>query len=117
MTLKRGAVLVAMSLLVLGIVIAYAKRPSNDFKVYVGSGEAVLQGKDIYQVPLPSLNTCPPVFSVFCVVPALLDRVSPGFARAVWLLVNLSALFLALRVASGLIHGARLPVWSPALVV
>jgi hypothetical protein len=114
---KQGVVLVAMALVLLGIVIAYAKRPSNDFKVYVGSGEAVLQGKDIYEVPLPSLNTCPPVFSVFCVGPALLDRVSPSFARAVWLLVNLSALFLVLHLASRLIHGARLPISSAPLLV
>jgi len=114
---KRVVVLVAMALVLLGIVIAYAKRPSNDFKVYVGAGEAVLQGKDIYQVPLPSLNTCPPVFSVFCVGPALLDRVSPSFGRAMWLLVNLSALLFVLHLASRLIHGARLPISSAPLLV
>jgi len=117
MNVNRGMVLVAISLILFGIVIAYAKRPSNDFKVYVGSGEAVLQGKDIYEVPLPSLNTCPPFFSVFCVAPALLDRVSPGFARAVWVLVNLSALFFVLHLASRLIHGSNLPVSSAPLLV
>jgi hypothetical protein len=114
---KRGATIGATGLVAAGILFAYAKRPGNDFKVYVGSGEAILQGQDIYEVPLPSLNTCPPFFSIFCVGPALLERVSPAFARGVWSLLNTAALLFILGMASRLIHGRRLPILSAPLLV
>jgi alpha-1,2-mannosyltransferase len=114
---KRGATIGAMGLVAAGILFAYAKRPGNDFMVYVGSGEAILQGQDIYEVPLPSPNTCPPFFSVFCVVPALLERVSPGFARGAWGLLNTASLLLTLGMASRLIHGRRQPILSSPLLV
>ena len=114
---KRWASGVGMGLGAAVLLVAYAKRPGNDFKVYVGSGEAVLQGKDIYQVPLPSPNTCPPFFSLFCVGPALLERVSPTFARGVWSLLNTAALLIIVGMASRLIHGRRLPILSAPLLV
>jgi hypothetical protein len=114
---KRGAALAAMSLLVGGIIFVYARRPGNDFRVYVASGEAVLQGKDIYEDTLPLLNTGPPFFSIFCMAPALLNRVSPTFARGVWMLSNVAALLITLIMASRLIHGRRLPITSAPLLI
>jgi hypothetical protein len=114
---KRGVTLAALSLAAIGLVVVMARRPGPDFKVYAASGEAVLQGKDIYQAPLPLLNTGPPFFSIFCVGPALLERVSPAFGRGVWTAVNLAALLLILNMAGRLIHGRRLPITSASVLL
>jgi hypothetical protein len=114
---KRGVALAAFWMIAAGILVIYARRPVNDYKVYIASGEAVLQRKDIYQAPLPLLNTGPPFFSLFCVGPALLDRVSPTFGRAVWIGVNLAVLLLLLDLCSRLVHGRTLRLASAPLLV
>src|SRR5690348_6248938 len=96
---------VALTVFAAIVLIVSARRPGSDFEVYVASGEAVLQGKDIYRAPLPHVNTGPPLFSVFCVVPALLQRVSPTFARGAWTVVNYAALLALLVMVSRLLHG------------
>ncbi|HLY11542.1 MAG TPA: glycosyltransferase family 87 protein [Planctomycetota bacterium] len=117
MNWKRGLTLGAMALVAGATVLVYARRPGSDFHVYVASGEAVLQGKDIYRAPLPAVNTGPPFFSLFCVVPALLDRVSPVFSRGAWTLLNGVALVLILHLSSRLIHGRRLPIASAPVLL
>lgn len=117
MTSPRVVTKVALTIFFAVVLIVSARRPGSDFEVYVASGEAVLQGKDIYRAPLPKLNTGPPFFSVFCVVPALLERVSPTFGRGTWTLVNYAALLIVLVTASRFLHGRRLPIASAPILV
>jgi hypothetical protein len=117
MTPARAVTQVALTIFAGVVLIVSARRPGSDFEVYVASGEAMLQKKDIYRAPLPRLNTGPPFFTVLCVVPALLDRVSPTFARGAWTVVNYAALLILLGMASRLLHGRRLPVASAPILV
>ncbi len=117
MTSPRVMTQIALTIFFAVVLIVSARRPGSDFEVYVASGEAVLQGKDIYRAPLPRLNTGPPFFSVFCVIPALLERVSPTFGRGMWTVVNFAALLIVLVMASRLLHGRRLPVASAPILV
>lgn len=117
MNWRRGALRAALSIASIAILVIYSRRPGNDFQVYVDSGKALLQGQDIYLAPLPSINTGPPFFSVLCMLPALLDRLSETLARAIWMILNTGALLWILAMASDLIHKRRLPVISPPLLV
>src|SRR6185436_8416771 len=113
---KRAASLAAFWLVAIFVVIAYSRREVKDYRVYIASGEAVLQRKDLYLTPLPLLNTGPPFFSVLCAGPALLDRVSPGFGRGVWNCLNLAALLLPRTRSTNLIRGRKIPITSAAVV-
>jgi len=117
MNWKRALVPGTASLLLGAILIVYARRPMSDLKVYVASGEAVLEGKDIYDAPLPLVNTCPPFFSVFCVAPALANRVSPIFAKALWTLLNLVSLLFILDMAARAIYGQSRRILSGPVLV
>src|SRR5262245_57482946 len=114
---KRAISLIAFGLVAIFVVIAYSRREVKDYYVYIASGEAMIQRKDLYKTPLPLLNTGPPFFSVLCAGPALLDRVSPGFGRGAWNLLNLAALLLLLDMAARLIHGKKLPITSAPVLV
>jgi len=117
MNWKRALVPGTASLLLGAILIVYARRPMSDLRVYVASGEAVLEGKDIYDAPLPLVNTGPPFFSVFCVAPALADRISPIFAKALWTLLNLVALLFLLDMAARAIYGQSRRILSGPVLI
>src|ERR1051325_4165886 len=107
---KRALSLIAFWIVALFVVIAYSRREVKDYYVYIASGEAMIQRKDLYKTPLPLLNTGPPFFSVLCAGPALLDRVSPGFGRGARNLLNLAPLLLILDMASRRIRRKKLPI-------
>lgn len=114
----KPAAIVGGGALIAGVLfLTYASRPGSDFKIYAASGEALLQGRDIYAPPLEVTNTGPPFFSLFCVGPALLERVSPKFARGAWTLVNLLALLLCLNRCAHLVYRQGLPLSSRRVLI
>jgi alpha-1,2-mannosyltransferase len=114
---KRVASLAAFWLIALFVVVVYSRREVKDYQVYIASGEALLQRKDLYRTPLPLLNTGPPFFSVLCAGPALLDRMSPLLGRVAWNVLNLAALLLLLDMAARLIHRRKVPLTSAPVIV
>jgi hypothetical protein len=114
----RPLAVVFCAVIVAGILyFSYASRPGSDFKIYVASGEAVLQGKDIYDAPLEVTNTGPPFFSLFCVGPAVLERISPTFARGTWTLLNAAALVVCLTLCAHLVYRRCPPLWSGSVLI
>jgi hypothetical protein len=116
--------LVATALVVYGITLCV--RRSGDFDGYLQVGGLILSGGHPYWEPPPGLNTWPPFFSVFCVPLALLAKVTPYLARAVWVAVNFAALWLVLDLLARLVVGAPLrrreggpgvSILDPALLV
>ena len=122
---KRNLGLGIVLLFVVGIFIADLHRP-GDFRGYVICGEALLRGADIYDDTPTNINNWPPFFSFICVPLALLDRVSPSFARGIWMILNFSALLLILDMLARLTYDKPLrlrsqsdglPLSSPSLLV
>jgi len=104
---KGTLVLSGMALLAIVLFFSYVRRP-GDFIGYAAAGNAVLTGADIYNDTPPGLNNWPPFFSLLCVPLALMDRVSPYFARGFWIILNYGVLLLILDMVSRLVYGRRL---------
>lgn len=106
MTAVQRRWLVALALVIYGV--ALCVRRSGDFDGYLQVGGLILSGGHAYYEPPVGLNTWPPFFSVFCVPLALLARVTPYLARAVWVALNFAALWLVLDLLARLVLGAPL---------
>jgi len=106
MTAQQRRGLVALALLVYGITLCV--RRSGDFDGYLQVGGLILSGGHAYYEPPVGLNTWPPFFSLFCVPLALLARVTPYLARAVWVALNFAALWVVLDLLARLVVGAPL---------
>ena len=85
----------------------YARR-SVDFAGYAAVGQAFFDGRDIYLDTPVGANTWPPFFSLAAVPLGLLDRVSPYFARIVWIALTWAAIFWALDLIAQLLYAKRL---------
>jgi len=106
MTAAQRRWLIALALVVYGITLC--ARRSGDFDGYLQVGGLILSGGHAYYEPPVGLNTWPPFFSVFCVPLALLAKVTPYLARAVWVALNFAALWLVLDLLARLVVGAPL---------
>jgi alpha-1,2-mannosyltransferase len=51
------------------------------------------------------VNTWPPLFSLFCTIPALLARPTPHLARGLWIVLNYFLVGLALQMTVRLVYG------------
>lgn len=87
------------------LVVVLSGRRSGDFDGYLAVGDLMLTGGHPYRDTPPGLNTWPPFFSLFCVPLALLARVTPLLARAVWVSINLAAIVLVLHLLARLVYG------------
>ena len=85
----------------------YARR-SVDFAGYAVVGQAFADGRDIYLDTPTGTNTWPPFFSLTAVPLGLLDRVSPYFARVVWIALNWIAIYWALDLIARMMYAKRL---------
>jgi Glycosyltransferase family 87 len=85
----------------------YARR-SVDFAGYAAVGQAFFDGRDIYLDTPVGTNTWPPFFSLAAVPLGLLDRVSPYFARIVWIALTWASILWALDLLARLIYDKRL---------
>jgi hypothetical protein len=111
---------------VAGFGLALCCRRSGDFDGYLAVGNLILTGGNPYRDTPPGLNTWPPLFSVFCVPLALLARIAPLLAQAVWVAINLAALVLVADLLARLVYGRSLrrhrgdggmSIGDPALLV
>jgi hypothetical protein len=101
---------IVLSLFLIAIVASffvYARR-AEDFTGYAQVGRAFFDGKDIYLDTPPGINTWPPFFSLAAVPFGLLDRVSPYFARIVWIALTWVATLSALDLIARMIYGKRI---------
>jgi glycosyl transferase family 87 len=106
-TWQRRLVLCVLFLAFVASFFAYARR-SVDFAGYAAVGQAFFDGRDIYLDTPVGANTWPPFFSLAAVPLGLLDRVSPYFARIVWIALTWAAIFWALDLIAQLLYGKRL---------
>lgn len=106
--LRRRLVLSVFLIAIVASFFAYARHP-RDFANYVAVGNAVLHGGDMY---LDTMNviptTMPPCFGLAAVPLALLDKISPYFARIVWIALTWASIVWALHLLAGMIYGKRL---------
>jgi hypothetical protein len=106
--LQRKVTLALLFIAVVASFFAYARHP-RDFANYVAVGNAVLHRGDIYldtQNTIPT--TMPPCFGLAAVPLALLDKISPYFARIVWIALTWASIVWALHLLAGMIYGKRL---------
>lgn len=104
---QRRLVFCALVLAFVASFFVYARR-SEDFTGYAAVGQAFFDGRDIYLDTPVGRNTWPPFFSLAAVPFGLLDRVSPYFARIVWIALTWASIVLALDLIARLIYGKRL---------
>lgn len=88
--------------LILGFELIRDSFKSGDFIGYVNAGNLVLNNQDIY---FDYLNTWPPLFSVFSVILAFVDSISPFFVRFIWLLGSLIAMYYIIQITLKLTLG------------
>ncbi len=89
---------------------------NGDFVGYVIAGNLALNHSDIYS---NWLNTWPPVFSIFSIILAKIDNLSPLFNRVLWQLISFYALFRIIFLMGKFLHLPKfempLNIKSPAL--
>jgi hypothetical protein len=121
----RRLILGAILIFVVASFFAYAPR-SVDFAGYAAVGKAFLDGRDIYLDTPVGTNTWPPFFSLAAVPLGILDRISPYFARVVWIALTWASIFFALDLIACLLYGKglkfrpdenSLTITSPELLV
>ena len=83
----------------------------GDFGGCLIVGNLALNGEDIYRDSPPGVNTWPPLYSLFCTVPALLARPTPYLARGSWIFLNYVLVWLVLRMTVRLVYGRGLSLW------
>jgi glycosyl transferase family 87 len=122
---QRRVILSALFLAFVASFFVYARR-SVDFAGYAVVGQAFADGRDIYLDTPTGTNTWPPFFSLTAVPLGLLDRVSPYFARVVWIALNWIAIYWALDLIARMMYakrlkwredGSSLAITSPELLV
>jgi hypothetical protein len=110
-------------MLMLGVIV-WSRRPDRHGKnPGIGGGDLAgcmivgnlaLDGRDIYRDSPPGVNTWPPLFSLFCTIPALLARPTPYLARVVWIILNYVLVWRILRMTVQLVYGLPLAFWPDA---
>lgn len=88
--------------LVLGFELIRDSFKTGDFIGYVNAGNLVLNNQDIYS---DYLNTWPPLFSIFSVILAFGDVISPFIVRFIWLFGSLIAMYLIIQITLKLVFG------------
>jgi Glycosyltransferase family 87 len=106
---QRRLILCALLVAFVASFFVYARR-SVDFAGYAAVGQAFYDGRDIYLDTPVGTNTWPPFFSLAAVPLGLLDRVSPYFARIIWIALNWASILWALDLIARMIYGKRLGV-------
>lgn len=106
-TWQRRLALSVLFLAFLASFLVYARR-AVDFAGYAAVGQAFYDGRDIYLDTPVGTNTWPPFFSLAAVPLGLLDRLSPYFARLVWIALTWASIFWALDLIARMIHGKHL---------
>jgi glycosyl transferase family 87 len=104
---QRRVILSALFLAFVASFFVYARR-SVDFAGYAVVGQAFADGRDVYLDTPVGTNTWPPFFSLTAVPLGLLDRVSPYFARIVWIALNWIAIYWALDLIARMMYAKRL---------
>jgi hypothetical protein len=79
-------------------------RRTDDFGGFLLVGNLVLEGRHIYADAPTGINTWPPLFSLFCVPLALLDRVSPYLSRGLWIVLNYGLLLAVVSLLARLVY-------------
>jgi len=122
---QRRVILSALFLAFVASFFVYARR-SVDFAGYAVVGQAFADGRDVYLDTPVGTNTWPPFFSLTAVPLGLLDRVSPYFARIVWIALNWIAIYWALDLIARMMYAkhlkwhedeSSLAITSPELLV